>query len=205
MWNQLKTATLMLVALTALTGVVYPLVVTGIGQLVFRSEANGSLIERDGEVVGSELIGQTFSSPGYFWGRPSAVSYNGGGSAGSNLGPINPALLDRVTATVATLREAHGDTAPIPVDLATASSSGLDPHISPAAALYQVARVASARGTSEEKIRALVDEHTEGRQLGFLGEPRVNVLLLNLALDDLAPGIGSLTTTTATAAASDGG
>jgi K+-transporting ATPase ATPase C chain len=196
MWNQLKTATLMLVALTALTGVVYPLLVTGIGQLVFRSKANGSLIERDGEVVGSELIGQTFSSPAYFWSRPSAVSYNGGGSAGSNLGPINPALSDRVTATVASLREAHGETGAIPVDLATASGSGLDPHISPAAALYQVARVATARGLNEEKVRNLVDEHTEGRQLGFLGEPRVNVLLLNLSLDALAPVQSAATSTT---------
>jgi K+-transporting ATPase ATPase C chain len=187
MWNQLKTATLMVVALTVLTGVVYPLLVTGLGQLLFRSQANGSLIERDGEVVGSELIGQTFSAPEYFWSRPSAVSYNGGGSGGSNLGPINPALSDRVAATVATLREAHGDAGAIPVDLATASSSGLDPHISPAAALYQVGRVATARGLAEERVRALVDEHTEGRQLGFLGEPRVNVLRLNLALDDLAP------------------
>jgi K+-transporting ATPase ATPase C chain len=205
MWNQFKTATLMLVALTALTGLVYPLVVTALARVLFHDSANGSLIERDGEVVGSELIGQTFSSPPYFWSRPSAVSYNGGGSAGSNLGPINPALHERVTATVATLRQAHGERGAIPVDLATASGSGLDPHISPAAALYQVGRVATARAISEEAVRELVEQHIEGRQLGFLGEPRVNVLQLNLALDDLAPDpLPTAAATTSTASSGDG-
>jgi K+-transporting ATPase ATPase C chain len=174
--------------LTVLTGVIYPLVVTGIAKMVFPGQAAGSLVERGGEVVGSELVGQPFSSPLYFWSRPSptAPPYNGGASVGSNLGPINPALHDRVRATVDGLRAAHGGTAVIPVDLATTSGSGLDPHISPAAARYQVPRVATARGLAEDAVRRLVDEHTEGRQLGFLGEPRVNVLLLNLALDDIS-------------------
>jgi potassium-transporting ATPase KdpC subunit len=172
MLNQLKPALLLLLVMTLLTGLVYPLAVTGIAQLVFPHQANGSLIPRDGKVVGSELIGQSFTGAGYFWGRPSATapSYNGGASTGSNL---------------ETLREAHGD-APIPVDLATASGSGLDPHISPAAALYQVARVAKARGLDEGTVRRLVEAHVEGRQLGFLGEPRVKVLELNLALDATA-------------------
>ncbi|HET9769179.1 MAG TPA: potassium-transporting ATPase subunit KdpC [Thermoanaerobaculia bacterium] len=187
MLKQLKPAILLLVVMTVVTGLAYPLAVTGVAQLVFPHEANGSLIVRDGKVVGSELIGQTFTGAGWFWGRPSATApaYNGGASRGSNLGPSNPALYERVAATVKTLREAHGN-APIPVDLATASGSGLDPHISPAAALYQVARVAKARGLAAEQLRRLVDEHTEGRQLGFLGEPRVNVLELNLAVDALA-------------------
>ena len=197
MWNHLRVATLMIVVVTVLTGVVYPLVVTGVGQLLFHRRANGSLIERNGVVVGSELIGQAFTAPGYFWGRPSAVAYDGGASAGSNLGPTNPALEERIVATVKSLRNAHDGSGPdpIPVDLATASGSGLDPHISPASALYQVARVSRARGLSEEAVRRLVEDHVEGRQLGFLGEPRVNVLMLNLALDELAPPGGIATAT----------
>jgi len=187
MWSPFKPALLLLLVLTVVTGLAYPLAVTGVAQAVFPHQANGSLIERDGKVVGSELIGQSFTGPGYFWGRPSATgpAYNGGASTGSNLGPSNPALHERVAATVKTLREAHGDP-PIPVDLATASGSGLDPHISPAAAFYQVARVARARGLAEPAVRELVERHVESRQLGFLGEPRVNVLELNLALNNLA-------------------
>ncbi len=170
-----------------LTGLAYPLVVTGLAQVFFPGRANGSLLERDGKVLGSELVGQTFSTAGYFWTRPSATAYNGGASSGSTLGPTNPALSDRVARTVEPLRATHGEAAGgIPVDLATASGSGLDPHISPAAALYQVPRIARARGLPEEAVLGLVRAHIEGRQLGFLGEPRVNVLRLNLALDELA-------------------
>ena len=182
-----KEAFLMLVVLTIVTGVIYPLIVTGIAKGVFPSQANGSLIERDGKVVGSALIGQPFSDPKYFWSRPSATSpmpYNGGASSGSNQGPLNPALADAVKGRIEALQKADADNkARVPVDLVTASGSGLDPHISPAAAEYQVERVAKARGVAPEKVRALVAEHTDGRQLGFLGEPRVNVLKLNLALD----------------------
>jgi len=187
MWTQWKIATRMLVVLSVLTGVIYPLAVTGLSKLLLPYRAAGSLVERDGEVVGSELIGQTFTAPGYFWARPSAASYDGGASAGSNLGPTNPALHGRVAATVAALEAAHGEGGSIPVDLATASGSGLDPHVTPAAALYQAHRVATARGMEEANVRRLVEDQVEGRQLGFLGEPRVNVLRLNLALDDLAP------------------
>jgi K+-transporting ATPase ATPase C chain len=184
--NPWKPAVLCLFWMTLLTGLVYPLAVTGLARVAFPRQAGGSLIEKDGRVVGSALIGQSFTAEKYFWSRPSATSpaYNGGASSGSNLGPTNPALVSRVEATVAQLRTVHGD-APIPVDLATASGSGLDPHVSPAAAFYQVARVARSRGLSEERVRQLVESHVEGRALRLLGEPRVNVLRLNLALDAL--------------------
>lgn len=184
--NPWKSAVLSLFWLTLLTGLIYPLAVTGLARVTFPRQAAGSLIERDGRVVGSVLIGQTFTAEKYFWSRPSAASpaYNGGASSGSNLGPTNPALASRVEATVGRLRAAHGDGA-IPVDLGTASGSGLDPHVSPAAAFYQVARVARARGLSEDRLRRLVEAQVEGRDLGVLGEPRVNVVRLNLALDAL--------------------
>jgi potassium-transporting ATPase KdpC subunit len=183
----LRPALMSLILLTLITGVAYPLLVTGIAQVVFPYQANGSLIVRDSKVVGSALIGQPFDDPKYFWGRPSATSpygYNAASSSGSNLSPTNPAQISAVQGRVSALRAADPDnTAQIPVDLVTASGSGLDPHISPAAALYQVPRVARERKLSPDAVRALVERHTEGRQLGFLGEPRVNVLALNLALD----------------------
>ena len=196
MFQQLRTAAVLLLVLSIITGIAYPLVVTGVAQVAFPSKASGSLIESGGKAVqygaravGSELIGQTFADPKHFWSRPSATSpysYNASASSGSNQGPLNPALADAVTARVKALRDADpGNTAPVPADLVTASASGLDPHISPAAAEYQVARVAKARGLDAQKVRALVAQATEGRQLGFLGEPRVNALRLNLALDDL--------------------
>ena len=189
MFSQFKPALILLTLFTVLTGVIYPLAVTGLAQLIFPHQANGSLIEKDGQVVGSELIGQPFDDPKYFWGRPSATSptpYSALPSSGSNLGPTNPALADAVQARIAALRTADPDNSqPIPVDLVTASASGLDPHISVAAALYQVARVARERGFSEDQVRQLVDEFTEGRTFGFLGEARVNVLKLNLALDEV--------------------
>ncbi|HEX5650641.1 MAG TPA: potassium-transporting ATPase subunit KdpC [Steroidobacteraceae bacterium] len=175
------------VALTLLTGVVYPLVVTGIARLAFPDQASGSIVTQRGRAAGSRLLGQPFTRPEYFWGRPSATSpqpYNGAASAGSNLAPTNPALAEAVAARVATLRAADPyDAQPVPVDLVTASGSGLDPHISLAAAEYQVPRVARARNMTAAHVRRLVAEHTEGRTLGLLGEPRVNVLALNLALD----------------------
>lgn len=175
------------VMLTLITGVAYPLVVTGIARLAFASQANGSVIEHDGHAVGSALLGQPFSSPRYFWGRPSATSphpYNGAASSGSNLATTNPALAEAVAARVTALREADpGNADAVPVDLVTASGSGLDPHISPAAAEHQVARVARARGMAPARVRELVTVHTLHRTLGLLGEPRVNVLELNLALD----------------------
>lgn len=177
----------LLLVLTVVTGVLYPLAATGLAQLIFPHQANGSLIVKDGKPVGSALIGQSFTAPKYFWGRPSATSpnaYNAASSSGSNLGPSNPALTDAVKQRIAALHAADpGNTAPVPVDLVTASGSGLDPQISPAAAQYQVARVANARGLSTAQVQALVNEYTEGRQLGVLGEPRVNVLRLNMALD----------------------
>jgi K+-transporting ATPase ATPase C chain len=176
-----------LILFTVVCGVAYPLIVTGIAKVAFNKAANGSLIEKDGKVLGSRLIGQPFSDPKYFWSRPSGTSpqpYNAAASSGSNQGPTNPALKDAVVDRVKSLRDAGGDAAkPVPVDLVTASGSGLDPHISPAAAEFQIARVAKARNLSEDKLRALVQSHTEGPQLGILGEPRVNVLELNLALD----------------------
>jgi K+-transporting ATPase ATPase C chain len=187
--RQLKPALLLLLVMTILTGVLYPLAVTGLAQLVFPSQANGSVIVVGGKVVGSRLIGQPFDDPKYFWSRPSATGpapYNGGASSGSNLGPLNDALTDAVRGRIAALRAADpGNTAPIPVDLVTASGSGLDPHISPATARYQAARVARVRGLTEAEVLAVVDQHTTGRQLGFLGEPVVTVLPLNLALNAL--------------------
>jgi K+-transporting ATPase ATPase C chain len=186
MTSQLRPAFFMLLIFTVITGVIYPLAVTGIAQVVFPSQANGSLIMANGKAVGSELIGQQFDDPKYFWGRPSAAGYNAAASSGSNYGPMNPALYKAVQTRIDALKAADpGNALPIPVDLVTASASGLDPHISIAAALYQVHRVATARGLSEADIQSIVKKYTEGRQLGFLGEPRVNVLELNLALDGL--------------------
>jgi len=185
--SHVRAALVSLAVLTLVTGIVYPVVVTAIAQLVFPHQANGSLIVKDGKVVGAALIGQPFDDPKYFWGRPSATSpfgYNAASSSGSNLSPTNPALVKSVQERVDALRAADPDNrAPVPVDLVTASGSGLDPHISPAAALYQVNRVAKARKVDPASVRELVERHTEGRQFGFLGEPRVNVLALNLALD----------------------
>lgn len=189
MKNILRPALVLFFILTLLTGVAYPLVVTGVAQSLFPAQAAGSLILRDGKPVGSALIGQNFSDPKHFWGRPSATGpmpYNAAASSGSNQGPLNPALTDAVKGRIDALRAADpGNTAPVPVDLVTASASGLDPHISPAAARYQVARVAKARNVPAGNVQSLVELHTETPLLGLLGESRVNVLRLNLALDAL--------------------
>jgi len=183
----LRQAFVLLLLMTVITGVLYPLAATGLAQLIFPQQANGSLIVRNGKPVGSVLIGQSFTDPKYFWGRPSATApnaYNAGASSGSNLGPTNPALTEAVKQRIAALRAADpGNQALVPVDLVTASGSGLDPEISPAAAQYQLARVARARGLDPARVQALVNACTRGRQFGLLGEPRVNVLQLNLVLD----------------------
>jgi len=201
MLREIRPAIVVLVALTLMTGLVYPLAMTGIAQIIFPYRAQGSLIERDGKVVGSELIGQEFTSEKYFHGRPSATTapdpadssktvaapYNAANSGGSNLGPSNKTLIDRVQGDIDKLKQ-ENPSVPVPADLVTTSGSGLDPEISPAAAYFQVPRVAKARNLAEDRLRQLVSDHIEGRFLGLLGEPRVNVLLLNLALDHLSPG-----------------
>jgi potassium-transporting ATPase KdpC subunit len=185
----LRPAVVLIILMTVVTGIVYPLVVTGVAKVLFPAQAAGSLIMKDGKPVGSRLIGQPFSDPKYFWSRPSATSpqpYNGLSSGGSNLGPLNPALTDAVKARIAALQAADPTNhAPIPVDLVTASGSGLDPEISLAAAYYQADRVARLRHLSPDRVRALIADHTKGRWLGVIGEPRVNVLELNLALDSM--------------------
>jgi K+-transporting ATPase ATPase C chain len=188
MLSSLRPALLVLLLLTLLTGLAYPLAVTGLAQVLFPHAANGSLLERDGRVVGSALVGQAFDDPKYVWGRPSATSpsHNGAASSGSNQGPTNPALAEAVASRITALRAADPENRePIPVDLVTASSSGLDPHVSPAGARWQAGRVARARGLSRERVLSVIDAHVEGRTLGVLGEPRVNVLRVNLALDEV--------------------
>lgn len=185
--QELRRAALVLLLLSIVTGAIYPALVTGIAQVAFPFEASGSLVQREGKLVGSALIGQAFSDPGYFWSRPSATSptpYNAGSSGGSNQGPLDPALTDAVKSRLQQLAPAGGAAdKPVPIDLVTTSASGLDPHVTPAAAAYQVPRVAQARGLPLETVQRLVERYTEGRQFGVLGEPRVNVLRLNLALD----------------------
>jgi K+-transporting ATPase ATPase C chain len=188
MKKNLLISILMTIVTTILFGVIYPLIVTGLAQLIFPHKANGQLIEKDGAVVGSSIIGQGFTSPGYFHSRPSAAGngWDAANSGGSNLGPTNQKLLDRVKGDVATA-QADNPGVPVPIDLVTTSASGFDPHITPAAAEFQLPRVAKARGTTVDQLRPVVAKHTEGRQLGFLGEPRVNVLELNLDLDRQFP------------------
>ncbi len=191
MKNAFRPVLVLFVILTVVTGIVYPAIVTAVGQAVFPHQANGSLIEKDGKPVGSEIIGQQFDAPYYFWGRLSATTpnpYNAQGSGGSNLGPTNPELADQVKGRIAALHDVDpSNTLPVPVDLVTSSGSGLDPEITPAAAAYQAGRVAKARGLSREQVDGLIAENTSGRQLGVLGERRVNVLKINLALDQLKP------------------
>ena len=201
MLREIRPAIVVLVALTLITGLAYPLAITGIAEVIFPKQAQGSMIESDGKAVGSELIGQVFTSDKYFHGRPSATTapdpndstktvaapYNAANSGGSNLGPSNKALIDRVKGDIDTLKK-ENPSAPVPIDLVTTSASGLDPDISPDAALFQVPRIAKTRNLPEDRVRQLVADHTEGRLFGLLGEPRVNVLLLNLALDKLAAG-----------------
>lgn len=189
--KNLLTAILMTIVTTVLLGLIYPLVVTGLAQVIFPDQANGQLIKKDGVIIGSRIIGQPFGGPGYFHSRPSAAGaagYDAGGSSGSNLGPTNQKLIDRVKADVERL-QAENPGKPVPIDLVTTSGSGLDPHISPAAAEFQIPRIARERKMSESEVRQVVNAHTEGRQFGFLGEPRVNVLELNLDLDKAKPTV----------------
>jgi K+-transporting ATPase ATPase C chain len=192
--KQLRTAAITIILLTVITGLFYPLAVTGLAQLIFPSKANGSMIIKNGKTLGSKLIGQPFSDPKYFWSRLSATgpyAYNAGSSTGSNYGPLNPALYNAIKKRIQDLKAVDSlNNQMIPVDLVTSSSSGLDPHISIVSALYQLPRVARARGLSEEKVKAVVKQYTEGRDLGILGEPRVNVLKLNLELDELTISTG---------------